>query len=153
MSLLLNFIDQNKRQLVQIYTKERQSCGEEGLLWILETPDKRANVSYVPMTDIPEGIVYEVDKLKKENGSDSVIYFYVCDPLLAQIIQIDLRDFNPDTAQMNYNPTVTVIDTNQDSNNSTSAEATQSTETDTVPNESEDTQETTTAESTTPSIN
>lgn len=102
MSVLLNFVDQHKRQLVQIYTKERQSTGEEGLLWILETPDKRANVSYVTMSDLPEAIVDEVDKLKKENGSDSIIYFYVCDPLLAQIIQIDLRNFNPETAEMKF---------------------------------------------------
>ena len=102
MSVLLNFVDQHKRQLVQIYTKERQSTAEEGLLWILETPDKRANVSYVTMADLPEAIVDEVDKLKKENGSDSIIYFYVCDPLLAQIIQIDLRNFNPDAAEMKF---------------------------------------------------
>ena len=72
MSLLLNFIDQHKRQLVQIYTKERQSTGEEGLLWILETPDKRANVSYVPFYDIPEGIVDEVNKLVEGDSSGRV---------------------------------------------------------------------------------
>ena len=155
MSLLLNFIDQHKRQLVQIYTKERQSTGEEGLLWILETPDKRANVSYVPFDDIPEGIVDEVNKLKAQNGSDSIIYFYVCDPLLAQIIQIDLRDFNPDTAKMNYVPNVTVIDdnqSNQDNNNNTDTEQVSVKEICMETNKSEVTQKTTTEESTTPSL-
>jgi hypothetical protein len=112
MSTLLNFINQNKRQLVQIYTKERQESGIEGILWILETPDKRANVSYIYLTDIPDGLKEEINKLKKENNSDSIIYFYVCDPLLAQIIQIDLRHFDPDTAKMNFvnKPNITIIE-------------------------------------------
>jgi hypothetical protein len=119
MSSLLNFINQNKRQLVQIYTKERQESGIEGILWILETPEHRANVSYIYMDDIPEGLNDEIIKLKKENKSDSIIYFYVCDPLLAQIIQIDLRNFNPDTAKMNFinKPNLTVIQNKDDLNN------------------------------------
>jgi hypothetical protein len=116
MSNLLNFINQNKRQLVQIYTKERQESSTEGILWILETPEHRANVSYIYINDIPEGLRDEINTLKAENNSDSIIYFYVCDPLLAQIIQIDLRHFNPDTAKMKFinTPNVTVIeDTNE----------------------------------------
>jgi hypothetical protein len=111
MSSLLNFINHNKRQLVQIYTKERQESGIEGILWILETPENRANVSYIYINDIPDGLKNEIDNLKNENRSDSIIYFYVCDPLMAQIIQIDLRHFNPETAEMNFvnKPNITVI--------------------------------------------
>ena len=116
MSTLLNFIDSNKRQLVQIYVKERQTTGEDGLLWILETPYKQAKVSYMIMSELPEALIEEVDKLKKENNSDSIIYFYVCDPLMAQLIQIDLRQFNPETSQMSAPPpNVTVVEYTQNS--------------------------------------
>lgn len=108
MSVLLNFVNSNKRQLVQIYVKERQTTGEDGLLWILETPDKQAKVSYMVNSDLPEALIEEIEKLKENNNSDSIIYFYICDPLMAQIIQIDLRNFNPETSQM-VSPNVTTI--------------------------------------------
>lgn len=102
MSTILNFVNDKKIELVQIYVKERQTIVEDGVLWILETPDKQAKVSYMIMHELPEVLIEEIDKLKKQNNSDSIIYFYVCDPLMAQIIQIDLRNFDPQTSKMEF---------------------------------------------------
>lgn len=114
MSLLLNFINNHKRELVQIYTKERQTSGCDGVLWIIETPDKQANVSYVQHEDLPVPLLEELKKKKEETPSDSIIYFYVCDPLMAQLIEIDLRNFNPENSVM-----TTVVEETKPSEKST----------------------------------
>jgi hypothetical protein len=103
MSVLLNFLNRNKRELVQIYTKERQHIGKEGLLWVIETPDHNANVSYVIFEDLPVPLLEEIKNLKEKNLDDSIIYFYICDPLMAQIIEIDLRNFNPEKSIIQLN--------------------------------------------------
>lgn len=101
MSLLLNFIDNHKKDLVQVYVQERQSCGGlDGLLWIIQSPDNQANVSYVCFEDLPDMLMNEVNEYRKKEPSDSIIYFYVCDPLSAQLIQIDLRQFDVNNSKM-----------------------------------------------------
>lgn len=129
MSVLLNFVNNRKQDLVQIYTKERHKMGIEGVLWILQTPEGKVNVSYLPLSDLPEALLNELDELKKENKSDSIIYFYVCDPLMAQIIQIDLREFDPNKSQMAFvKPHTTYVEdtTNKNTSEETSEETIQS---------------------------
>ncbi len=122
MSILLNFINNHKKDLVQVYVQERQSCGGiEGLLWIIQTPDNQANVSYVCFEDLPDMLMQEVNNHRQKQPSDSIIYFYVCDPLSAQIIQIDLRQFNAENSQMimenTYEPQKNINNTNPNTPN------------------------------------
>lgn len=94
MSQLLTFIEEHKKDLAQIYTRERHATGLEGILSVIKKPEDKVDVSYIPFIDLPIELLKEVNELKKKSPSDSIIYFYICDDNIAQLIEIDLRDFS-----------------------------------------------------------
>jgi len=91
----LQFVNDQKQELVQIYVNERQTRNEYGILFIGK-PDNnsQAKVLYLSLNEMPPPIRLDILNKIKEKPDTSIIYFYVCSMESAHIVEIDLRDFN-----------------------------------------------------------
>ena len=91
----LQFVNEKKQELVQIYVNERQTRNEYGILFIGK-PDNnsQAKVLYLSLNEMPPPIRLDILNKIKEKPDTSIIYFYVCSMESAHIVEIDLRDFN-----------------------------------------------------------
>ena len=98
MELVLEFINNNKSGLLEIYLKHSKGTAEnegEGILIINLKEDvlksNSVDVSYAPYTCLPPDFVYELFKLKDKNKNEHIIYIMVTSIYMNQIIQIDIR--------------------------------------------------------------
>jgi len=91
----LQFVNEKKQELVQIYVNERQSRNEYGILFIGK-PDTntKAKVLFLSLVEMPPPLRLDILNKMKDKPDTSIIYFYVCSMDSAHIIEIDLRDFN-----------------------------------------------------------
>ncbi len=86
---IINFLDNNRIELIQIYINERRSKGE-GILMITIV-DEKVNVAYLDFNSLPIELQSELIKRKENKPKDSIIYFYVCSSMdNAQLVEIDL---------------------------------------------------------------
>jgi multidrug efflux pump subunit AcrA (membrane-fusion protein) len=95
-SLALNFIETNKKGLIEIYLKHSRGTGEnegEGMLVInLREVDLKQNVevSFLPYKFAPEELVKQIAELKLKNN-DYIIYLMLITPFEQQLIEVDVR--------------------------------------------------------------
>ena len=98
MKLALQFINNNKSGLLEIYLKHSRGTAEnegEGILIInLKENVLKSNnvdVSYAPYSCLPTELTSQFLKLKEENDNEHIIYIMVTSIYANQIIQIDIR--------------------------------------------------------------
>ena len=98
MELALQFINNNKSGLLEIYLKHSTGTAEnegEGILIInLKENVLKSNnvdVSYAPYSCLPPELTSQFLKLKEENENEHIIYIMVTSIYMNQIIQIDIR--------------------------------------------------------------
>jgi len=98
MELDLQFINNNKSGLLEIYLKHSRGTAEnegEGILIInLKENVLKSNnvdVSYAPYSCLPTELTSQFLKLKEENDNEHIIYIMVTSIYTNQIIQIDIR--------------------------------------------------------------
>ena len=98
MELALQFINNNKSGLLEIYLKHSRGTAEnegEGILIInLKENVLKSNnvdVSYAPYSCLPTELTSQFLKLKEENDNEHIIYIMVTSIYTNQIIQIDIR--------------------------------------------------------------
>ena len=98
MELALQFINNNKTGLLEIYLKHSRGTAEnegEGILIInLKENVLKSNnvdVSYAPYSCLPTELTSQFLKLKEENDNEHIIYIMVTSIYTNQIIQIDIR--------------------------------------------------------------
>lgn len=89
--VLANFMNENKRELVQIYIQERQQQGD-GVLMIMRTREDKVDCVYKPIRELDPILVVEVLKKMEAHPSQSLIYFYLCENNAAVLIELDLDD-------------------------------------------------------------
>lgn len=94
MASLQTFINNHKKDLVQIYITERQkNSGLDGVLEIIKTTNDNVDVRYLPIRAMDPRLVLEILEKKKESKimKDSLIYFYLCDAISSLLVEIDLE--------------------------------------------------------------
>ena len=98
MELALQFINNNKTGLLEIYLKHSRGTAEnegEGILIINLKEDvlksNNVDVSYAPYSCLPTELTSQFLKLKEENANEHIIYIMVTSIYANQIIQIDIR--------------------------------------------------------------
>jgi hypothetical protein len=85
-----NFLQNNKKQLIQIYIKEKiMNYNQIGALFIDFSKGNNANVYYLTLQNMPEEIKNRF--LEKENlNQKNTIFFYTLDESTSNIIEIIL---------------------------------------------------------------
>lgn len=94
MSALLQFVNNRKKELVQLYVAERQKIsGRDGVLEVLLATNDKVDVRYVPIAMMNPALILEILEKKKtsEIRKDSLIYFYLCDAESSLLVEIDLE--------------------------------------------------------------
>lgn len=75
---IVNFLEENKKTLIQLYINERLSKGE-GLLMITKTSSDNMNVGFFPFNDLTKELKDTfVSKVEEYNNSSDMIFFYIC---------------------------------------------------------------------------
>jgi hypothetical protein len=95
MSSLLTFVNNHKKELVQIYITERQKNGGlDGVLEIIKITNDKVDVRYLIISQMNPKLILEILEKKKENNNpkQSLIYFYLCDAINSLLIEIDLEE-------------------------------------------------------------
>lgn len=90
---IINFLNNNNRDLIQLYVNERQrNSNEEGILMLAKTEEK-VNVSYYPASLMSKKLLDEYIKQRElNNNRTDIIHFYICEsPSKAYFINIELR--------------------------------------------------------------
>lgn len=73
-----SFLQNNQKNLIEIYVKERDTRGD-GILHIVKNVEKgKIDVVYLQMNQIPEKLEEEIKERKEKCTKENVIYFYVC---------------------------------------------------------------------------
>jgi uncharacterized protein YjaZ len=86
----INFLKNNKQQLIQIYIKERAlNSNENGALFIDFTKSKNADVYYITISKMDSKIRENIMSREKY-GKDNIIYFYLFDNTNSNILEIDI---------------------------------------------------------------
>ena len=91
-SLSIKFIENNRIELIRIYSQHYKSDGD-GILAINFSEIESKNnvdVSYIPMNILAIDIVENI-KLRKEVNNENIIYFFLQTPVEEKIIEIDIR--------------------------------------------------------------
>lgn len=96
-NLALTFINNNKNNLIKIYTQNFTNSLEDekdAILLIdlskIHEQQNNINVAYLPVKYLEAEIALKIEDRKKENN-DNIIYFLLVTPLEQQIIEIDIR--------------------------------------------------------------
>ena len=88
----LKFIENNRIELIKIYSQHLQTEGD-GILAINFTEidsKNKVDVSYIPLTILALDIIENINK-RKEINSENIIYFFLQTPVEEKIIEIDAR--------------------------------------------------------------
>ena len=88
----LKFIENNRIELIKIYSQHLQTEGD-GILAINFTEidsKNKVDVSYIPLTILALDIIENINK-RKEINSETIIYFFLQTPVEEKIIEIDAR--------------------------------------------------------------
>jgi len=92
----LKFIENNRIELIKIYSQHLQTEGD-GILAINFTEidsKNKVDVSYIPLTILALDIIENINK-RKEINSETIIYFFLQTPVEEKIIEIDARSLIP----------------------------------------------------------
>ena len=90
-STISTFLQEKRRDLIQLYIVERKLKGEDGMLMITKVSNEM-KVCYSPYSKLPKELQDEFNKMKEECNKSSIIYFYVCSQDNAFIMTIDIED-------------------------------------------------------------
>lgn len=86
----INFLKNNKQQLIQIYIKERAlNSNENGALFIDFTKSDNADVYYLTISKM-EGEIKSNIMSREKFGRDNIIYFYLFDNNNSNILEIEI---------------------------------------------------------------
>ena len=100
---LLSFIDNNCQNLAQIYTTEKQTQSEPGILLITkifndESKIFEIKVGFLKESETSPELMVEINKKREEKGNEDdvskYIYFYVYYKNNGQIIEMNLAELN-----------------------------------------------------------
>ena len=73
-----SFLQNNQKNLIEIYVKERDTRGD-GILHIVKNVEKgKIDVVYLEMKQLPEKLEKEIQERKEKSTKENIIYFYVC---------------------------------------------------------------------------
>jgi len=92
-NISLKFIENNKPDLISIYLQHSKTDGE-GVLAInfaYIEEKKNVDVSYIPLTVLPEDLVKKVNERKLVNN-ENIIYFLIATKYDENIVELDIRD-------------------------------------------------------------
>lgn len=91
-SVMINFVNKNKAQIVEIYVKHKNESGEDGVMMLMMGLNK-IDVSYIPTSTVPESLKPILENRKEENNNNSnIIYLVMVTPAEASIVEVDIRD-------------------------------------------------------------
>ena len=86
----INFLKNNKQQLIQIYIKERGlNLNENGALFIDFTKNQNADVYYLTISKMDSKIRSNI-MAREKYGRDNIIYFYLFDNNNSNILEIEI---------------------------------------------------------------
>ena len=86
----INFLKNNKQQLIQIYIKERAlNYNENGALFIDFTKNQNADVYYLTLSKM-DGKIRSNIMAREKFGRDNIIYFYLFDNNNSNILEIEI---------------------------------------------------------------
>ena len=94
--LAVQFIENNKQNLISIYLKHSKGTEEnegEGILIInMKEFEKtcKIDVSFIVLKLLSDEVLNEINKCK-ENNNENIIYFLLITPYEDKIIEIDIR--------------------------------------------------------------
>jgi len=93
-SIIIQFINKNKNDLINIYMNHLSQDGY-GVLIIniidLETK-QNVDVGYIPLDMLSLELCETVNERKLQNDNENIIYFLTITPVEEKIIEIDIRN-------------------------------------------------------------
>ena len=86
-----SFLENNKDQLIEIYSKEREQRGE-GILQITKNiKDEKIDIIYLELNRLPKELIDDINKRKQTKNKTNIIFFFVINGEQSTLLQIEIQ--------------------------------------------------------------
>lgn len=88
---LESFLESNRNALIEIYSKERESRGDGVLKVTKNTEEKKVDVLFFEMGQLPKEIISDIEKRTILAEKTNIIFFFVCNGDATTLLQIEVQ--------------------------------------------------------------
>ena len=86
-----SFLENNRIQLIDIYSKEREQRGD-GILQITKNvKDEKIDIIFLELNKLPKELTDDIDKRKQLTKKTNIIFFFLVNGEKSTLLQIEVQ--------------------------------------------------------------